>query len=140
MNREDYQQVKEIFQAALDIAPAERAAYLNEKCSGNPHLRREVEKLLDSFESDYLEQPAIGKMAELVAGDGLADGQFVGHYKIREKIGAGGMGEVFLAEDTRLKRKIALKIMPALHGQDKERLRRFEQEARAAGYRPAGGQ
>jgi eukaryotic-like serine/threonine-protein kinase len=132
MNRENYQKVKQIFQSAIELAPAERSGFLAETCREDKDLRREVEKLLDSFESEYLEQPAIGKMAELVAGNGLADGQVFGHYKICEKIGAGGMGEVFLAEDTRLKRKIALKILPALLGQDKERLRRFEQEACAA--------
>src|SRR5215213_5079803 len=132
MNREDYQRVKQIFQSALDAAPAERAAFLDSACQDNEDLRREVERLLSSFESDYLEEPAIIKMAEFVIGDGLAIGQIVGHYKICEKIGAGGMGEVFLAEDARLKRKIALKILPALPGQDKERLRRFKQEACAA--------
>jgi len=56
----------------------------------------------------------------------------IGHYEIREKIGAGGMGEVYLAEDTRLKRSVALKLLPADFSQNKDRLRRFEQEARAA--------
>src|SRR5215213_4912448 len=132
MNREDYQRVKQIFQSALDAAPAERAAFLDSACQDNEDLRCEVERLLSSFESDYLEEPAVIKMAELLVGDGLAIGQIVGHYKICEKIGAGGMGEVFLAEDARLKRKIALKILPALLGQNRERLRRFKQEACAA--------
>ncbi|HEY0458749.1 MAG TPA: protein kinase [Pyrinomonadaceae bacterium] len=132
MNREDYQKVKKIFHSALDLASGERAAFLAETCREDKDLHREVQKLLDSFESDYLEQPAIGNVAEAIFGGNLAIGQSVGRYKICEKIGVGGMGEVFLAEDTRLKRKIALKILPAMFGQDKERLRRFEREARAA--------
>jgi serine/threonine-protein kinase len=120
MNREEYQQVKKIFQAALDIAPDERAEFLSEKCSDNPELRREVEKLLDSFDSEYLEKPAIGKVAKaIVSTSNLSVGQEIGHYRIIKKIGAGGMGEVFLAEDVRLKRKIALKILPAAVSQNK---------------------
>ncbi len=133
MNREDYQKVKEIFQSALDLASDERTKYLNEKCSDNPSLRCEVERLLDSFDNDYLEQPAVEKFAETVLSkSNLSIGQEIGHYKIVKKIGAGGMGEVFLAEDVRLKRKIALKILPAAVSQNKNYLRRFEQEAYAA--------
>jgi eukaryotic-like serine/threonine-protein kinase len=113
MNREDYQQIKKIFQSTLDIAPDERAEYLNEKCSDNTSIRHEVERLLSSFDSDYLEKPAVEKFAEsIVSKNNLSIGQEIGHYKIVRKIGAGGMGEVFLAEDVRLKRKIALKILP----------------------------
>jgi serine/threonine protein kinase/Tol biopolymer transport system component len=132
MNREEYQKMKQIFQSALDVEPAERSAFLDENCAGNTDMHREVKRLLDSFDSDYLEQPAIGKMAETVTGGELAPGQIVGRYRIEERIGAGGMGEVFRAEDTRLKRKIALKILPAALSFDEERLRRFEQEACAA--------
>jgi eukaryotic-like serine/threonine-protein kinase len=133
MNREEYQKVKIIFQAALDLAPDERLDYLNEKCSDNPELRREVERLLNSFDSEYLEQPAIGKVAKsIVSKSNLSIGQEIGHYRIVKKIGAGGMGEVFLAEDVRLKRKIALKILPVAVSQNKNYLRRFEQEACAA--------
>ena len=133
MNREEYQKVKKIFQSALDIASDERDDYLNEKCSDNPAIRYEVERLLNSFDSDYLEQPAVEKFAEtILSKSNLSIGQEFGHYRIIKKIGAGGMGEVFLAEDTRLKRKIALKILPAAVSQNKNHLRRFEQEAYSA--------
>src|SRR6516165_9916285 len=62
----------------------------------------------------------------------LGAGARLGHYEIRSKIGEGGMGEVYLAEDTRLGRKVALKILPAEAAADRERMQRFRQEARAA--------
>ena len=132
MNREEYQQVKKIFQSALDIAPDERAEYLNEKCSDNPALRHEVEKLLSSFDNDYLEQPAIEKLAEKIIDGNLSIGQEIGKEKRRQKIGAGGMGEVYLAEDTKLKRKTALKLLSTEFSSNKQRVMRFEQEAQAA--------
>ena len=66
MNREDYRQIKEIFQAALDAAPESRAAYLDEACAGDGALRREVERLLESFDSQFLERPAVAQVAEIV--------------------------------------------------------------------------
>jgi len=66
MNREDYQQVKKIFQAALDIAPVERDAFLDEACQDNEDLRREVERLLDSFDTQFLEMPAVAGLAGVV--------------------------------------------------------------------------
>jgi serine/threonine protein kinase len=132
MNREDYQKVKQIFQSALDVAPDERAGYLNEKCSDNAVIRREVERLLNSFESGYLEQPAIEKVAEAIIGSNLSIGREIGHYKIVRKIGAGGMGEVYLAEDMKLRRKVALKLLPAAFTQNRDLVKRFRREARAA--------
>ena len=132
MNREDYQQVKQIFQSVLDIVPDNRADYLNEKCSDNIALRREVEKLLSSYESGYLEQPAIEKVAEFMVGNQLEVGQEIGHYCIIKKIGAGGMGEVYLAEDTKLDRQVAIKILSQEFAEDNDRMRRFVREAKSA--------
>ena len=131
MNREDYQKVKQIFQSALDITPGERSDFLDKHCQDNKDLRREVEKLFDSLESGYLEQPAIGQMAEAFARKELEGGQVVGHYKIIKKIGAGGMGEVYLAEDNKLDRKVAIKFLNEEFAQDADKLRRFVQEAKA---------
>lgn len=133
MTPEDYQKVKEIFQSALDIAPEERDGYVREKCTDNIFIRDEVERLLDSFDSDYLEQPAIGKVAETVLGQSnLSTGQDVGHYRIVKKIGAGGMGEVFLAKDITLGRRVAIKILRKEFAEDAERMNRFVREARTA--------
>ncbi|MGD9562071.1 MAG: protein kinase [Pyrinomonadaceae bacterium] len=132
MNREDYQKVKEIFQAALDLDPRERAAYIDEKCSRDPALRREVEKLFEAYKTDYLEHPAVENFAAEIGKGSLSGGQEIGHYSIIKKIGAGGMGEVFLAKDTKLDRQAAIKILPATFAGDAERMRRFVREARSA--------
>ena len=102
-------------------------------------MRIEVESLLASLEEgrSFLETPAYRIAADptLVMdeqqGATVAPGQTINHYRVTSPLGAGGMGEVYLAEDTRLERKVALKFLPALLTQDKRHLRRFEQEARA---------
>ncbi|MDQ3131408.1 MAG: hypothetical protein M3Q99_11690 [Acidobacteriota bacterium] len=71
MNREDYQRVKEIFQAALDVAPESRAAYLDKVCGADEILRREVERLLEAFDSQFLERPAVAQVAEIVVKEKL---------------------------------------------------------------------
>lgn len=96
MNREDYQEVKKIFQSALDVAPDNLEDYLNEQCSGKTLIRLEVERLLNSYESSYLEKPAIENVAEAIIADKQWEGgQLIGHYKIVKKISKGGMGGEF---------------------------------------------
>ena len=94
--------------------PDERTSFLDERCDGDKELRREVESLL-SFSDDagrFLEKPAVGEVADITVSknDKLTKGQHLGHYEIVSEIGAGGMGKVFLALDTRLNRKVALKL------------------------------
>ncbi len=132
MNPGDYQKVKEIFQSVLEVSEDERAAHLDEKCAADPAIRLEVERLLDSYESGYLEQPAVAKLANSLGSDALRPGEQIGHYTILEKIGSGGMGEVYLAEDGKLGRQVAIKLLPEAFTEDADRLRRFEQEARTA--------
>jgi serine/threonine protein kinase len=135
MTPERWQQVKEIFHSALNRAPKERAAFLAGACGGDEMLRQEVESLISSHEKDgsFIDSPAYEGAAEiLTTGEELIVGQRVGHYQIISTLGKGGMGEVYLAEDTRLGRKMALKFLPADFTSNPERLRRFEQEARAA--------
>lgn len=134
MSSEHWQQLKQIFNAAISIAPNERAQFLDERCGGDENLRREVETLLKADVESFMETPLIGKLAEAIIKNpsSLAAGTRIGHYKILELLGAGGMGEVYLAEDRLLGRRIALKILLPESQADRERVSRFLQEARAA--------
>ena len=136
MTPERWQRVKEIFQAALERAPGERSAFVTRACGGDESLRREVESLISSHEKDgsFIDSPAYQVAAELLADEHaeLKPGQTIGSYEIVSFISRGGMGEVYLAQDKRLGRQVALKILPASLAKDADRLRRFEQEARAA--------
>ena len=135
MTPERWQRAKEIFQAALDRAPDERSAFLASACDGDEALRKEVESLIASHEKSgvFIDSPAYEAATELFKADqDLKPGQGVGHYEILSTLGRGGMGEVYLARDSKLGRKLALKFLPSEFTKDAERLRRFEQEARAA--------
>ncbi len=132
MNPDDYQKVKEIFSSVLEIEPAGRSAFLDGECGGDEVIRREVERLLDSYKSKYLEQGAVANVAAEVVGDGLKSGEKIDHYTIVSKIGSGGMGEVYLANDGKLGRQVAIKLLPEAFTKDDDRLRRFQQEARTA--------
>jgi Tol biopolymer transport system component len=136
MTPERWQQVKELFQSALKHAPSQRTAFLDQACAGDEELRKEVESLIASHEKtgSFIDAPAIAAAAQLLAEGKpeLTPGQRIGHYKILSLLGAGGMGEVYLAQDTKLGRDIALKLLPAQFITDGNRLRRFEQEARTA--------
>jgi serine/threonine protein kinase/Tol biopolymer transport system component len=131
----DWQRVKEIFDGALELHGDERAAFLDRACDGDNDVREEVESLLRSYEvaGSFMEAPAIAQAADDLASEQkLTPGQRIKHYQIVNLIGEGGMGEVYLAADTILGRRIALKVLPAFVSKDPERLRRFTQEARAA--------
>jgi len=134
---ERWRQIESLFNEALELTPAARAELLDRKCAGDPELRNEVETLLASAgqSMDFLHEPvrdAVNRMMAQGREKKLAAGTELGHYKIVSLLGAGGMGEVYLAEDTQLRRKVALKtITPALT-QDVRGLRRFEHEAQAA--------
>src|SRR5215218_1976289 len=130
-----WQRVKEIFQDALERHGAERETFLDQCCDGQVEVREEVESLLRSYEvaGSFMEAPAVAQAAADLARDQkLTAGQRVKHYQIVNLIGEGGMGEVYLATDTILGRRVALKVLPAFVSNDPERLRRFTQEARAA--------
>src|SRR5436309_2551408 len=136
MNSKRSQEIDEIFQAALDLPSEQRLAYLDRACASDEDLRAEVESLISSYEQagSFIEQPAIEVDASVVAGPltgGMA-GESIGHYQIIKPLGSGGMGEVYLASDTRMDRKVALKLLPQYFTEDHERVRRFQQEARAA--------
>src|SRR5258706_9567156 len=129
-----WENLKEIFHAAVALAPAERYTYLDHACGGNASLRQAVESLLKSHEEtgNFVDAPAYHAAAEmLVDGLDLKAGKNIAHYRIVRLIGEGGMGKVYLAEDTKLHRRVSLKFLSTHFTQDHERLRRFEQEARA---------
>ncbi len=123
-------------QAALDRAPQERAAFLDEACGGDEELKDEAAQLLTAYTEagDFIEQPAIATDARVLIGEEpfVSIGRVIGPYRIIEELGAGGMGEVYLAQDTRLARLVALKILHSFFASDDARLRRFQREARAA--------
>ncbi len=135
MTPERWQYIKSLLHSALERDPTERDAFLVSACAGDEGLRQEIELLITAHgqAGDFIESPAFRLMADSLGekADSLA-GQSLGHYQIASLIGAGGMGEVYLAEDTRLGRKIALKILTTHFTLNSDRLRRFQQEARAA--------
>jgi serine/threonine protein kinase len=136
MTPERWQQVEDVLQGALDRAPAERAVYLNEACLGDEELTRETSSLLDAYDEarDFMEEPAIAQDAQVIINslERRNVGREIGPYKIIDRIGSGGMGEIYLAHDSRLDRLVVLKILRAYFMSDDERLRRFQIEARAA--------
>jgi serine/threonine protein kinase/dienelactone hydrolase len=130
-----WQQMKVLFRSALEHEVKERPAFLNDACAGDDALRREVESLLASYkESDSIIRTPVEAAVQLLTSDKAESllGQQLDHYEIIAPLGEGGMGAVYLARDTKLGRKVALKLLPSYFSSDPERLRRFEQEACAA--------
>ncbi len=136
MKPERWKQVNDLFQSAVERAPGERATFLYEACRGDEGLRRELESLLTSYEraENFIELPAFEVAPELVANDRACAlvGKVIAHYRIESLIGVGGMGEVYLARDERLGRKVALKFLPERLTADETQLSRFKTEARSA--------
>src|SRR6516225_9075181 len=128
MTPERWRQIEQVYHAALDRQPQSRAAYVEGECAGDASLIEEVNSLLARDASDsnaLLNQPARqrGGSPHLSRGDRL------GAYEIGTLIGSGGMGDVYLARDIRLKRDVALKVLPEAFAADPERMARFEREA-----------
>jgi len=133
---QEMRQLEELFHEALELKPAERADFIDRVRSSNSDLAAAVESLIAAHEqpNGLVDAVAYEAAAEMIAEapPALVAGQLVGHYKIIKPLGKGGMGEVYLAGDTKLDRKVALKLLPTEFTNNKELLRRFIQEARAA--------
>src|SRR5688572_23845855 len=127
MNPNRWKEVEEIYQSAVDLEPASRGVFLAEVCKGDAELRREVESLMELENLPLLiDQPAWNVAPELLDDEAeLEPGSELGPYRVDEVIGAGGMGKVYRATDTRLGRPVALKLSRI------EFSERFEREARA---------
>src|ERR1051325_7913666 len=132
MTPERWHRVDEVLQAALDQEPASRAAFLANECSGDDELWRETTSLIAAFDeaAEFLEMPAIANDAKLIANhdDLRLTGQQIGPYQIIQRIGGGGMGDIYLAQDTRLQSLVALKILRAYLLSVSQRVRRFQIE------------
>lgn len=137
MTPEHWQHIKEVFYAALERPPAERESFIDSVCSGDEETRREVSRLISAHleTGEFLAVPAFDVAAKSLASsnrENLTQGESIRHYTVIRAIGTGGMGEVYLAEDTRLGRNVAIKLLHASFTRQTDRLQRFEREARAA--------
>ena len=133
--RPPLEKIEAIYQAALDQEPEHLSAFLASACEGDEVLRRKIESLLASRKhaERFIETSAVGLAAKIIQheqADSLV-GETIGHYRISEPIGTGGMGDVYLATDIVAGRKAALKLLPLRFTGDAQRLKRFEQEAHA---------
>lgn len=137
MRSEKLKQIEEIYHFALEVSPKGRAAFLRKACGTDEVLLKEVESLI-AFENNsenFLNVPPESMVAEMFVGEDISDdliNKEIGHYKILQLLGKGGMGEVYLAEDIKLDRKAALKILPTEFANDELRMNRFVREAKAA--------
>ncbi|NOT63303.1 MAG: serine/threonine-protein kinase [Acidobacteria bacterium] len=140
MSPDRWQRIEPLYYEALERPAPERLAWLAQACAGDVELQREIAVLLAANDeaSGFLKTQAMHLAAHSLAGEmptrplSASAGQRLSHYQVLERIGAGGMGEVFLARDTRLERRVALKLLPVNFTQDPERLQRFVREAKAA--------
>ena len=129
MTPERWLQVERIYHGALERPPVDRSVFLDDSCSGDDDLKNEVQSLLDesSPDGDFLEQPPLAAAAAHQTQNLV--GRRLSEYELTERIGAGGMGEVYRARDVKLGRDVAIKVLPGPLAHDVERVSRFRREA-----------
>jgi serine/threonine protein kinase/Tol biopolymer transport system component len=135
MNTLHWQKIEELFNTVLTLPPDQRESFLDSACDGDANLRAEVDSLLNEVDGpeEFLSESGFALGAQLLSSEHAESlaGQVLGSYSIIRRIGRGGMGEVYLAHDERLSRRVAIKLLPKTLVEDKERARRFKHEARA---------
>lgn len=135
-SRQRYREIAEIYHRVVELAPPERKTFLEQSCAEDSQLRNEVEELVAADAQafpGFIETPALNLVAHKLAVRKLQfQERTLGHYRLLSLLGSGGMGEVYLAEDLNLRRKVAVKMLPEHMSQDSDGLRRFEMEAKMA--------
>jgi predicted Ser/Thr protein kinase len=143
MGPDDWRQIQDLFERVRACEPAQRVGLLNDACKDNPELRREVEWMLAHQDEarNFLDVPAIQRAAKSIAdhrtsasplvGSGIASGTLIGSYRIESQLGSGGMGVVYRAFDSRLRRQVAIKVLSG-HLADAASRGRFERESQIA--------
>jgi len=140
MKPEQWQQIDKLFHSMLGLEPHQRGAFLAKACAGDESLREQLEALIVAHDQagDFIERPAMEVEARALAANPeatesqLTSGESISHYRVVLPLGSGGMGQVYLAQDTTLGRNVALKVLPTEFTRDRDRVLRFQQEARAA--------
>src|SRR5512139_1936324 len=132
MKQELWRRAERLFHAALERPPGARGAFLDEACADDAELRRQVEVLLSKDEQagSFLERPALTDLTTTLGARASLLGRQYGPYRILPLLGAGGMGEVYRAHDSKLDRDVAIKTLPPEFARDPRRLARFRREAR----------
>jgi serine/threonine protein kinase len=136
MTPERWEQIGELYLAAQEMEAAQRSGFLAQACANDTELRREVESLLqaEAEAGDFIDQPLLADAlaADTIKQPPLPERDIIGHYQLQMRLGTGGMGEVYLARDTKLGRQVAIKLLPSQSARDEQARKRLLREARAA--------